>query len=141
MLDATLAHSLGVEEALHGVHLDHRVADRRAGGEGHPVIGVLLVQIPGLHEDVERPFAAAGLDAGDALHLGRRFEVLVILGLVDEDVIDAQFIEDKAVVLLVLGQQGLQPLGAGRLVLLDGFDEVSVGPFRPGMLRCEPIDL
>ena len=43
MLDAAAPQPLGVEEALHRVHLDHRVADRRAGGEGDAVAGVLLV--------------------------------------------------------------------------------------------------
>jgi hypothetical protein len=60
-----------------GVHLDHRIADRRAGGESDAVAGVLLVQVTGLHVHVEGAFAAAGLDAGDALHLGRRLQVLL----------------------------------------------------------------
>ncbi len=51
------------------------------------------MQVTGLHVHVERSFAAAGLDAGDALHLGGRFEVLEVVGLVDEDVIDAKLIE------------------------------------------------
>ena len=38
--------------------------------------GVLLVEVAGLHVHVEGAFAAAGLDAGDALHLGRRLQVL-----------------------------------------------------------------
>ena len=100
-----LLQSLGVEEALHGVHLDHRVGNRRAGGEGHAVAGVLLVEVTGFHVNVEGSLAAAGLDAGDALHLGRRLQVLEIMGLVDEDVIDAEFIEHQPVVFLVLGKQ------------------------------------
>ena len=76
MLDAAALQPLGVEEALHRVHLDHRVGDRRAGGEGDAVAGVLLVQVAGFHVEVEGPLAAAGLDAGDAVHLGRRLQVL-----------------------------------------------------------------
>ena len=58
-----------------------RVADRRAGGEDDAVAGVLLVEVAGLHVEVERPLAAAGLDARDPLHLGRRLEVLDSSGL------------------------------------------------------------
>ena len=76
--------------------------------------GMLLVQVTRLHVHVEGPLAAAGLDAGDALHLGRRLQVLEIMRLVDEDVIDAQFVEDQAVILLVLGEQVLEPLARAR---------------------------
>ena len=89
--------------------------------------GVLLVQVAGLHVEVEGPLAAAGLDAGDAIHLGRRLQVLEVLRLVDEDVIDAQLVEHQPVVLLVLGQQVFQPLLAAGLLLLDGLDDVAVG--------------
>ena len=122
-----LLQPLGVEESLHRVHLDHRVGDRRAGGERDAVAGVLLVQVAGLHVHVEGPFAAAGLDAGDALHLGRRLQVLEVMGLVDEDVIDAEFVEHQPVILLVLGEQVLQAFGPCGLLLLDGLDEVAVG--------------
>ena len=102
-----------------------RVADRRAGGKGHAVAGVLFVQVAGLHVEVERPFAAAGLDAGDTLHLGRRFQVLEIMRLVDEDMIDAQLVEHQPVILLLLGQQVFQPFLAGGLLLLDRLDDVA----------------
>ena len=87
-----------------------------------------LVQVAGLHEQVEGAFGAAGLDAGDAVHLGRRLQVLEVMGLVDEDVIDAQLVEDQPIVFLVLGQQVLQAFLAFGLLLLDGLDEVAVGP-------------
>ena len=99
----------GIEEALHRVELDHRVGDRRAGGEGDAVAGMLLAQVAGFHVEVEGPLAAAGLDAGDPVHLGRRLQVLEVMGLVDEDVIDAELVEDQPVVLLVLGEQILEP--------------------------------
>ena len=83
------------------------------------VAGVLLVEVAGLHVEVERPLAAAGLDARDPVHLGRRLQVLEVVGLVDEDVVDAQLVEDQPVVLLVLGQQVLELLLAAGLLLLD----------------------
>ena len=117
--------ALGVEEALHRVQLDHGVGDRRAGGERDAVAGMLAVQVAGFHAEVEGTLAAAGLDAGDALHLGRRLQVLEIMRLVDEDMIDAQLVEHQPVVLLVLGQQVFQPLLAAGFLLLDGLDEVA----------------
>ena len=60
--------------------------------------GVLLVQVARLHLEVEGAFAAAGLDAGHALHLGGRFEILEVMRLVDEQLIDAELVEDQAVV-------------------------------------------
>ena len=56
--------------------------------------GVSPVQELGLHVHVERALTAARLDAGDALHLGWRFEVLKVLRFIDEHVIDAEFIKD-----------------------------------------------
>ena len=109
--------------------------DRRAGGEGDAVAGVLLVQVAGLHVEVEGPLAAAGLDAGDAVHLGRRLQVLEVVRLVDEDVVDAQLVEDQPVVLLVLGQQVFQLAPRGGLLLLDGLDEVAVARDVPPAAR------
>ena len=93
---------LRVEEALHRVELDHGVGDRRAGGECHAVAGMLLAEIAGFHVEVEARSRAAGLDAGDALHLGGGLEVLEVMRLVDEDMIDAQLVEHQPVILLVL---------------------------------------
>ena len=97
-----------------------------------PWPGCCSLEVAGLHVQVEGPFAAAGLDAGDAVHLGRRLQVLEIMGLVDEDVIDAEFVEHQPVILLVLGEQVLQPFLARGLLLLDGLDEVAVGTLGVG---------
>ena len=102
-----------VEESLHRVHFDHRVGNRRAGGERHAVAGMLLAQVAGFHVEVEGALAAAGLDAGDALHLGRRLQILEVMRLVDEDVIDTQFVKHQPVVLLVLGEQVLSAAPRG----------------------------
>src|SRR5271166_2728930 len=125
MLDAPAFQAVGVEEALHRVHLDHGVADRRAGGERHAVAGVLAVQVAGFHQQVEGALAAAGLDAGDAFHLGGGFEIFEVIRLVNEDMIDAQLVEHQAVVLLVLGSQVFQPLLAAGLLLLDRLRQVA----------------
>ena len=88
--------------------------------------GVPLVEIPGLHVEIKGPLAPPGLDAGHAVHLGRGLEVLEEVGLIDEEVIDAELVKHEAVVLLVLGQKLLEPLLAVGFLLLDGLDEVAV---------------
>ena len=88
--------------------------------------GMLQVQVTSLHVHVERSFAAAGLDAGDAFHLGRRFEVLVVLRLVDEDMVHTDLVEDDPVILLILSQQLLQLFLPARFLLLDSLDEVAM---------------
>jgi len=51
------------------------------------------------------------------------------MGFVNEDVIDAEFVEYQPVVFLVLGKQVLQAFTSGGFLLLDGLDEVAVGTF------------
>jgi len=127
MVDAAAPQSLGIEVFLQGVHLDHRIADRRASGEHDAVAGMAQVEVPCLHREIESTLAAAGLDAGDSFHLGRCLQVLEVVGFVDKQVIDAEFVEHEPVVLLVLGEQLLQALFAFHLLLLDGLDDVAVG--------------
>ena len=67
-----------------------------------------------------------------ALHLRGRLQVLECLRFIDEQVIDAQFIEDEPIILLVLGEQLLQSYFAGGLLLLDHLDEIAVRPGRVG---------
>ena len=54
--------------------------------------------------------------------------------LVDEDVIDAEFVEDQPVILLVLGEQVFQAFLPRGFLLLDGLDEVAVGSLGAGVL-------
>jgi hypothetical protein len=98
-----------------------------------------LVEVAAFHVEIESPFGAAGLDARDAVHLRCGFEVFEVMSFVDEDVIDADFIEHQPVILLVLGQQVLQAFGPGRLLLFDGLDEVSVVALRSGMFAQESV--
>ena len=48
------------------------------------------------------------------------------MGLVDEQVVDAEFIKDQAVVFLVLGEQGFQTFDPRGFLLLDGLDQVAI---------------
>ena len=135
MLQPTAFQSLGIEEFLHGVHFHHRVGDRRAGGESDAVAGVLLAQVAGFHIHVEGAFGTAGLDAGDAIHLGRRLQVLEIMRLIDEDMVNTKFIKNEPVVLLVFGEQVFQAFDSRGLLLLDGLDEIAVGTLCPCMFE------
>ena len=127
MFQPPASQSFGIEETLHSIHFDHRVADGRAGGERHSMPGVLLVEVSGFHIHVEGPLRTAGLDARNSLHLGRCLQVLEIMGLVDEGVIDSQFIEHQPVIFLFFGEEVLEAFRPCGLLLLDGLDEIAVG--------------
>ena len=99
-----------------------------------PWPGCCSLEVTRLHVHVESPLGTAGLDAGDAVHLGRRFQVLEVMRLVDEDMIDAEFVEHQPVILLILGKQVLQAFVPRGLLLLDGLDEVAVGSLVAGVL-------
>ncbi len=141
VVDAAFRHGFRVEVPLERVHLDHGIADRRARGADEAVPGVLLVEVAGLHVEVERPLAAAGGDAGDPLHLGRRLEVLVGLELVDEDLVNPELVEHQPVVFLVAGQQVLEFLLAGGLLFLQIFDDVPAGRCLVHQQRLVFLDL
>src|SRR5205807_2478761 len=74
----------------------HAVGDRRGGGEGGDVAGVALAQVGELQLEVLRPLGAG---PADALDPGGKRQVLVEVGLVDHDVIDAALFEGDPVVL------------------------------------------
>src|SRR5205823_3651511 len=93
----------------------------------HAMTWMLLMEETGFHVKIESSLAAAGLDAGNALHLGWRLQVLEVVGLVDEDVIDGQLVKDQSVILFVLGEKVLEAFAAGGLLLLDCLDEIPVG--------------
>ena len=141
VLDSAIPEAIGVEVTLHRVQLDHRVTDRRAVGERDPVAGVLLVQVVGLHEHVERPLAAARLDTGNPLHFRRRFEVLHSGRLVIEHVIHAQLVEHQAVVFLVLREQLLQLRLARCLLFLNRLDDVPAAPRLARLVRQQGVVL
>ena len=50
------------------------------------------------HIEIEGAFTAAGLNASNPLHFGRGFEILEVVAFVNEDVVDAQFVKDQAVI-------------------------------------------
>ena len=126
MVNAALDEAVRVKVALDGIHLDHRVADRRTGGEGDAVACVLLMKETGFHIQIEGAFTAAGLNASNPLHFGRGFEILEVVAFVNEDVVDAQFVKDQAVVFFLCGQEVFEPFLAFGFLLLDGLDDVAV---------------
>jgi len=50
------------------------------------------------------------------------------VAFVNEDVVDAELVENQAVILLVLGQEVFQALLALGFLLFDGLDEVALSP-------------
>ena len=70
--DAALFQQRRGEIPLQRVHLDHRVADRRAGREHQTAAGRIPFKVAGLHQQIERAFRTLGLNAGDPVHFGRR---------------------------------------------------------------------
>ncbi|QRE00577.1 hypothetical protein [Pseudomonas phage Itty13] len=116
-----------VEIPLHGVHLGHGVADRRAGGEDHVAAAGGLQHLPDLQEQVGR-LLAAGLraQACDAVHGGGEREVLELVRLVHEQGVHAQLAPVQAVVLVVGVDQLLQLLLQGVAALLRLLDVPAV---------------
>ena len=64
-----------------------------------------LADVAGLHEHVEGAVAVGVRQARDAVHLRGVEEILVEVGFVDEDLIDAQFLEGDARCLCARGRR------------------------------------
>ena len=113
---------LRLQVALHVVDLGHAVGHGRPRREHDPLVARPLVDPARLVEHVGRALAVAGLQAGHVSHLRLREQVLIVVGLVDEDAVDAQVGEVEHVVLVVLTrllETRLEALPAP-LELLDG---------------------
>ena len=104
MLDAALLQKVRAEIAEHGVHLGHGVRDRRAGGEDDAAAAGDFADVAGLHVHVEGAVAVGVRQARDAVHFRRVEQVLIEVGLVDEDLVNAEFLEgDRVVFALAVG--------------------------------------
>ena len=104
LIDAIVAQQPGLQIALHGVHFGDGVGDRRAGCEHDGAAGAALFEIADLQEQVGRPLAFHAREPLDAGMAGAEAEVLEGMRLVDEQEIDAEFLEGDALVLALLGQ-------------------------------------
>jgi hypothetical protein len=108
VLDAAAPQPLRIEEALHGVKLHERIRDRRAGGKGDTVTRMQFVKVAAFHVKVEGPLRSSDLYPGDPLHFRRGFEVLEVMGFVDEQMVNSKLIEHQPIILLFLGKQVFQ---------------------------------
>ena len=115
MLDAALLQQVRAEIAQHGVHLGHGVRDRRAGREDHAAAAGDFADVAGLHEHIEGAVAVGVRQARDAVHLRGVEEILVGVGFVDEELVDAEFLESDGVV-LALAVGALFELGGEALL-------------------------
>ena len=102
VVDAGGAQAVGCGVVLHHPHLRQRVGDRGGGGEGDDLGPVLLAQP--LQPDVELA-GVAGPGLAERRESGRDGQVLGVVGLVDEQVVDAGLFEGGAVVLVGAVQQ------------------------------------
>ena len=124
--------ALRIEEALQRVHLDHGVADGRAGGEGDALARVLLVQVLRFHVQVEGAFAAPGLDAGHPFHLGGGLQVLEIMRLVNKEMVHAELVEDQAVVFFSSASRAFRRSSRRAFCFSSVLDDVAVRAGRLG---------
>ena len=108
---------------LHGVHLHHGVGNGSAGGKDNATPSGDLVQVAALHIKVATLLSLRLGDTTHISHLGICCKVLVVVGLVHEDTVYAQFLKGNKVILsgliVQLFQLSLQGL-SGSLHLLDG---------------------
>jgi hypothetical protein len=84
---------VGPQVALHDVGLGDAVGDRGGGGEGDDPGAVAAAQVADLHVQVAGPPGPVDRGVGD---VGRGAQVLVPVGLVDEEVVDAGGLEGDA---------------------------------------------
>ena len=122
----------GPQVPLHHVRLGDRVGDRGGGGEGdHPAavaaaqVADLHVQVGGAHRPVDRGVA----------DVGRGAQVLVPVGLVDAQVVDAGGLEGDA---RVLGgvELGLEPFLGAQQRSLQPLDRAAG---RRSLAACDPV--
>ena len=108
MLELIAPQRVHLQVTLHGEHLSHRVGNRRAGGEDDAAAFVPRLDVLDLEEKIERALGCGLRQTGDARHLGDVEEVLELVRFVDEEPVDAEFLEGERVVLLVIGGERLR---------------------------------
>ena len=129
--DARCFQQVGAQVVLHDPGFGDAVGDRGGGGEGDDAGAVAAAQVADLHVQVGGAHGPVDRRVGD---VGRGAEVLVAVGFVDEQVVDAGGLEGDARVLdrVELGlepflgaQQGaFEALDGQPVALLGGLDEV-----------------
>ena len=97
-----------LEVFLHGIHFYHRVADRGAGGEAYAPASGELIQIADLHIQVAGLLGLRLADAAHVTHFCERSQILVIMRLVDEELINAEFLKSHDIILPALIVQLVQ---------------------------------
>ncbi len=103
MLELIAPQRAHLQVALHREHLRHRVGNRRAGREDHATAFVLRLDVLNLEEHIECALGSGLRQTGNARHLRDVEEILELVRLVDEEPVDAKFLEGQRVVLLVVG--------------------------------------
>ena len=104
LLQTQFLQPVGLQVAHHGVDLRHGVGDRCRRGKHHPALGMAmeLHGVARLQEQVERAFRAGHGQTCHTGHLGEPVEVLVQMGLVNEQAVDAQQLPGQQIVLFLV---------------------------------------
>ena len=93
MLQSVPCKGIILQVPLYGIHLNHRIADRRTCCENRATIACDFIQIAALHKEV-RAFLGFGLgDAAHVPHLGIEVEVLVKMALINKQTVNTQFLK------------------------------------------------
>ena len=111
---AVVPQRIVLQVLLHGVHFHHGVADGGAGGEDNAASACDLIQIAAFHVKVTGFLGFCLADAADITHFRKCGQIFVVMCLVHEDAVDAQFFKGYEIVLAGLVIQLVQ-------LCLDGF--------------------
>ena len=130
MVDAAFRQHVRRKIPLHRVHLRKRVRDRRAGGEHYAAPVSPLLEITRLQEHVECAIAIGVRQAGDPVHLGRVGQVLVEVGFVNKQLIDAELLKGESAVFRLPVGSLLQPNGEPLLCFFQLLYDAAVIVFR-----------
>ena len=105
------------------VEFHHRIADRGSRGENDAPAPGDLIHVAALHIEVAGLLRFGLGDAAHVPHFRKRREVFIIMGFINKNAVNAQFLKRDQIILAALVVQAFQFLFdafPGALQLLDG---------------------
>jgi len=90
---------VGLHEPLQRIHLAERVGDGRARRQDQFAPGIDVGKVSALDEQIPCPLRAGGIDALEVAQIGRESEFAELLGLVDQNLVDADLADMNEVIL------------------------------------------
>ena len=132
VLDPCRLEEVGAQVAGHHVRLGDAVRDRGRGGHRHDPVAVAVAEPFELHVQIAGALGAVDRGVAD---VGDGLEVLVVVGLVDDQVVDPGLLELKPRITRRV-QQRLEAFLLAEDLLLQPFDGQPAGAF--GVLEHRP---